>query len=189
MLRKKVLDKNPEEFDLHMTKSQLKDGVHYDIRDDDKELTADEIKLMSTQDINYVQRKRMIEMNKIEKLRQNLHLIDCESRPTNSHIFFVDNESEKKDINFAERLKTSKKLLEMGFNFANLDQINEQNLTANDIQMIASQRDKSYRELAKRLERLKFLNILYQKMDIKKKLLVRLFKLFFAINLLIIFSV
>ncbi|CAG2121578.1 unnamed protein product, partial [Medioppia subpectinata] len=41
LLRQKVLDKNSEEFDFHMIKSQLKDGVHYEIRDDDRELTKD----------------------------------------------------------------------------------------------------------------------------------------------------
>lgn len=147
-----------------MIRSQLKDGVHYDLRDDDKELTADEMKLMQTQDINYIRQKRIIEMKKIEKLRQSLHLIDCNNRPKNKHIFFED----KKNFDFAERLKTDKKLLEMGFNFANLDQINE-----TDVQNIAHLRDKSYKELAKRTERLKFLDILYQKMEVKRKLVVK----------------
>jgi len=171
LLRKKVLDKNPEEFDFHMIRSQLKDGVHFDIRDDDKELTADEIKLMESQDINYIRQKLMIEMKKIEKLRENLHLIDCNNRPKNKHIFFVDNKSDKKSFDFAKRLKTDKKLLEMGFNFANLDKLNDKNVSETDVQNIAYLRDKSYKELVKRNQRLKFLSLLYQKMEVKKKLL------------------
>ena len=155
-----------------MIRSQLKDGVHFDLRDDDKEFTADEIKLMQTQDINYVRQKRMIEMKKIEKLKESLHLIDCNNRPKNKHIFFVDNKEDKKNFDFAERLKTDKDLLKLGFNFANLDQLNGQNLSETDIQNIAYLRDKSYKELLKRTERLKFLDILYQKMELKKKLLV-----------------
>lgn len=171
LLQKKALDKNPEEFHFHMTKAQLKGGVHYDIRDDDKELTADEMKLMQSQDINYIQRKRMIEMNKIERLKQSLHLIDCEDKPKNKHIFFVDNESEKKRFNFAERMKIDEKLLKLGFNVANCDKFGEQKVTEADIEEMAYLRNKSYKELAKRMERLKFLDILYKKMDVKRKLI------------------
>ncbi|CAG2120800.1 unnamed protein product, partial [Medioppia subpectinata] len=171
LLRQKVLDKNSEEFDFHMIKSQLKDGVHYEIRDDDRELTKDELKLMQTQDISYVQQKRMIEMKKIDKLRQSLHLIDCESRPKNKHTFFVDNKADKKCFDFGKRLNTSEELLKMGYNFANSDRLSEQNVTEDDVRNVAQLRDKSYKELAKRMERLKFLDLLYKKMDVKKKLL------------------
>jgi len=170
LLRQKVLD-NSEEFDFHMIKSQLKDGVHYEIRDDDRELTKDELKLMQTQDISYVQQKRVIEMKKIDKLKQTLHLIDCEKRTKNQHIFFVDNKSDKKSFDFEKRLKTSKELLQMGFNFANSDELSAQKVTERDVQNVAHLRDKSYKELAKRMERLNFLDILYHKMDVKKKLL------------------
>ena len=167
------MDKNPEEFDFHMIKSQLKDGVHYEIRDDDKELTADEMKLMQSQDINYIQRKRMIEMNKIEKLKQSLHLIDCDDKPKNKHIFFVESESEKRKFKFGERMKIDEKLLKLGFNVANSDRLSEQNVNEEDIEEITYLRDKSYKELAKRMERLKFLDILYRKMDIKRKLITK----------------
>jgi len=171
LLRKKVLDKNAEEFHFHMIRSQVKDGVHYEMRDDDKELTADEMKLMQTQDIAYIQQKRVIEMKKIEKLRQSLHLIECEDRVKNKHIFFVDNKSDKKVFDFGKRLKTSEELLEMGYSFANSERLNDKNVTQSDVQNVIHLRDKSYKELAKRMERLKFLDILYHKMDVKKKLL------------------
>ena len=41
-----------------MIRSQLKDGVHYDMRDD-LEVTAEERQLMQTQDIQYIQHKRV----------------------------------------------------------------------------------------------------------------------------------
>jgi len=175
LLRKKVLDKNPEEFDFHMIKSQLIDGVHHDIRDDDKEFTKDELKLMQTQDLNYVSHKRVIEMKKIDKLKQNLHLIDVQNKPKNRHTFFVDDKKDKKKFDFAKQMKTNKELLEMGFNYTNSDKLKGnvfKNLDEKDIQYVAHLRDKSYKELAKRMERDKFLKILSQKMDVKKKLLV-----------------
>ena len=53
-LRKKVLDKNPNEFHFHMKSSRLVDGVHYEIRKDDVELSPDELKLVQSQDLNYL---------------------------------------------------------------------------------------------------------------------------------------
>ncbi|XP_054163052.1 probable U3 small nucleolar RNA-associated protein 11 [Oppia nitens] len=170
LMRQKVLDKNSEEFHFHMIRSQLKDGVHYEMRDDDKELTAEEKQLMQTQDINYIQQKRIIELKKIEKLRQNLHLIDCEKPSKNKHYFFVDNKKEKKNFDFAKRLNTSEELLKMGYNISNSDQLMDK-IDEKDIKNIAHLRNKSYQQLERRIERLKFLDLLYQKMDIKKKLL------------------
>jgi U3 small nucleolar RNA-associated protein 11 len=170
-----VLDKNPEEFHFHMFGSQLKDGVHYDLRKDDNELTKDELKLIQTQDLNYVNHKRVIEMNKIEKLKQNLHLIDVQNKIKNRHTFFVDNKSDKKNFDFAKQMKTNKELLEMGFNFGKSDDLRNKvfaNVNETDIQNVTHLRDKSYKELAKRMERHKFLKILSQKMELKKKLLV-----------------
>lgn len=175
LLRKKVLDKNPEEFHFHMFKSQLVDGIHYDKREDDQQLTKDELKLMQTQDLNYVNHKRVIEMRKIDKLRQSLHLIDVQNKPKNRHTFFVDNKEDIKSFDFAKQMKTNKQLLEMGFNFTSNEKLQNNvfsNVSERDIQNVVQLRDKSYKELAKRMERDKFLKILSQKMDVKKKLLV-----------------
>ncbi len=170
-----MLDKNPEEFHFHMFGSQLKDGVHYDFRKDDNEFTKDELKLIQTQDLNYVNQKRVIEMNKIEKLKQNLHLIDVQNKTKNRHTFFVDNKSDKNNFDFAKQMKTNKELLEMGFNFGKSDDLKNKvfaNVNETDIQNVTHLREKSYKELAKRVERHKFLKILSQKMELKKKLLV-----------------
>jgi Icc-related predicted phosphoesterase len=114
-------------------------------------------------------------MNKIEKLKQNLHLIDVQNKTKNRHIFFVDNKSDKKNFDFAKQMKTNKELLEMGFNFGKSDDLKNKvfaNVNETDIQNVTHLREKSYKELAKRIERHKFLKILSQKMELKKKLLV-----------------
>jgi hypothetical protein len=72
-------------------------------------------------------------------------------------------------------MKTNKELLEMGFNFGKSDDLKNKvfaNVNETDIQNVTHLRDKSYKELAKRMERHKFLKILSQKMELKKKLLV-----------------
>ena len=45
LLRKRVLNKNPDEFYFHMINSKVEDGRHTEIREED-EHTEDQIKLM-----------------------------------------------------------------------------------------------------------------------------------------------
>ena len=89
------MDKNLDEFYFHMINSKLKNGVHFENRKD--EYSDEEIKLMRSQDFNYVKLKRAIQFNKIEKLKSNLYLIDVEDKPKN-HIFFVDSKKEAKNL-------------------------------------------------------------------------------------------
>lgn len=101
-LRKKALNKNPDEFYFHMANSKTVDGgVHRDlvsakVKDSS---SKDQIRLMQTQDYKYVSMRRLMEQKKIEKLKSTLHLLDddgVESRPCNSHTIFVDDEAQKK---------------------------------------------------------------------------------------------
>uniref|UniRef100_A0A4W5MMP8 Probable U3 small nucleolar RNA-associated protein 11 n=1 Tax=Hucho hucho TaxID=62062 RepID=A0A4W5MMP8_9TELE len=54
-LRKKALDKNPDEFYFNMVSSQLKDGVHVanKAKGTEEENTEEQRKVMRTQDIRY----------------------------------------------------------------------------------------------------------------------------------------
>ncbi|EOA92835.1 Putative U3 small nucleolar RNA-associated protein 11, partial [Anas platyrhynchos] len=59
-LQKKALDKNPDEFYFKMINTRLKDGVHV-IKQPKDEVTPEQAKLMKTQDIKYVEMKRVAE--------------------------------------------------------------------------------------------------------------------------------
>lgn len=168
-LRKKTLEKNPNEFYFHMKKSHLVDGVHYEIRDDDEEQSPEELKLMQTQDLNYINYKRSIDLNKIERLKSELHLIDMNEKPRNKHTFFVENDSEKKKFNFSQKMKVDPELLEMGFNIANPSSI--KNVSAADIEASSEVKALKYRRLENKIKREEFLKTLSEKMQLKKKLL------------------
>lgn len=59
-LRKKALEKNPDEFYYKMTRVKLQDGVHV-IKETKEEVTPEQLKLMRTQDIKYIEMKRVAE--------------------------------------------------------------------------------------------------------------------------------
>lgn len=168
-LRQKALDKNPNEFYFHMKSSRLMDGVHYEIRKDDEELSPQEMKLMQTQDLNYINYKRQMDSKKIEKLQSELHFTDSRDKPKNKHTFFVNNKEEKKTINFAEKMNVDPELLQMGFNIANPESL--KNVSLKDIEASNQVKALKYRRLENKIKREEFLKTLSGKMQIKKCLL------------------
>ena len=60
-LKRKVLERNPDEFYFNMTRTHMKDGSHQ-LRNPFKDYTEDEIKLMKSQDKNYIKMHHQIEL-------------------------------------------------------------------------------------------------------------------------------
>ncbi|KAG5319306.1 UTP11 protein, partial [Pseudoatta argentina] len=96
LLRKRALNKNPDEFHFYMINSKVVNGVHQE--------------LMETQDLRYVAYKRNIEAKKIDKLQSQLHMIDAANETQNQHIFFLDDD-EMKNFNLVKKLDTHPGLL------------------------------------------------------------------------------
>lgn len=155
-LRKKALDKNPDEFFFRMKSSKLIDGVHYDIRKDDDELQPEELQLMQTQDLNYINYKHSIDRNKVEKLRGQLHWLDSDpERPKNNHIIFVENRKQKK---FEQNRLEAEAASSHRFRSDKDDNSDEV-------------KELKYRRLRNKIDREQFLRLLATKMQIKKQLL------------------
>lgn len=66
---------------------------------------------MQTQDLKYINMKRTIESNKIQRLQSQLHMIDTADSVPNTHTFFVDDEQELKNFDVVERLQTHPALI------------------------------------------------------------------------------
>ncbi|XP_053600605.1 probable U3 small nucleolar RNA-associated protein 11 [Plodia interpunctella] len=171
ILRKRTLDKNRDEFYFHMVNSRVKDGVHHEITKEVED-TPEQLKLMHSQDIKYVNMKRIIESRRINRLQSELHMTDVADSTPNTHIFFVD-EGEEKDFDLAKRLDTHPKLLGRKSNRPRLSDLDKMKLPDVDKNTIAEMKKKKkriYKEIARRIEREKELTVIQQKLEMKRHL-------------------
>ncbi|XP_032670178.1 probable U3 small nucleolar RNA-associated protein 11 [Odontomachus brunneus] len=171
LLRKRALNKNPDEFHFHMINSKLENGVHKEKKQ--AEHTPEQIKLMETQDIKYIAYRKHLESRKINKLQSELHMIDTANETKNQHIFFVDNNEEMKNFDLAKKLDTHPALLSRRINRPRMSQLSKMKLPELDEKAMAKLQQKnhmSYTELAKRLDRERELTIVQQKLEMRTAL-------------------
>ncbi|NXN09383.1 UTP11 protein, partial [Indicator maculatus] len=180
-LQKKALDKNPDEFYFKMIRSQLQDGVHV-VKQPKDEVTPEQMKLMRTQDIKYVETKRVAEAKKIERLKSELHLLDAEGKSPNKHLFFLDSRKEGKaqtaavqEFDIAAHLDTVPELVGRVYNRPTIATLQKQTLKgATDpvhLKKLAQQRKNQYNLLKQRIEREKAMFVVAQKIQTRKDLL------------------
>lgn len=160
LLRKRALNKNPDEFYHHMIQSKVEDGMHFD-KETEPEDTADQIQLMQTQDLKYIVSKRTQELKKIEKLQAQLHLTSVNIEKKNKHIYF-DN---------AKKKETEERTLNL------LMQKELPDVDENTLVKSANKRQALYKELSKRIERERELTVIQQKIEMSKALESRKCKL------------
>ncbi|CAG9791719.1 unnamed protein product [Diatraea saccharalis] len=171
LLRKRTLDKNPDEFYFHMINSRIKDGVHHELEKDD-EFTPEQMKLMETQDIKYINMKRTIESRRINRLQSHLHMTDIADSTPNTHIFFVD-EGDEKTFDIAKRLDTHPSLLGRKSNrpkLSDLKKISLPDVDVETVEIMKKKKERTYKEIAKRIQREKELTLIQRKMEMKRHL-------------------
>ncbi|XP_073526694.1 probable U3 small nucleolar RNA-associated protein 11 [Phyllobates terribilis] len=173
-LRKKALEKNPDEFYFKMISTKLQDGVHL-IKQKPEEVTDEQLKIMRTQDLKYVEMKRVAEAKKIERLKSELHLLDAEEKPKNIHTFFCDSKKEVRNFDLAERLNTAPELLDRVYNRPTLETLHKQAVKGpiklNELKALAKQRRHQYEILNQRIERERKMFIITQKIQTRKDLM------------------
>lgn len=117
--------------------------------------------------------KRTIEANKIQRLQSELHMIDVADKVKNTHTFFVDSAKEASQFDVAVQLDTHPALLSRRTNRPKLSDLAKNEVPIVDPKQIVrlqSERNASYKELKKRIEREKELTIIQQKMLLKRSL-------------------
>lgn len=157
LLHKRAINKNSDEFYYHMINSDIDNDVH---REKGKaQYTTEQLKLMQTQDLKYIDFKRRQETRKIEKIQSQLHLANTNCKIKNNHMRFLKNANNKYVHDDIEE--------------GCIDQLTNSNLVDVNLKILAeatkSRREK-YMELAKRIRREKELAIIQQKLQTKKDL-------------------
>ncbi|KAJ3342924.1 U3 small nucleolar RNA-associated protein 11 [Gonapodya sp. JEL0774] len=202
-LKRKAAMRNPDEFYFGMISSKTVKGVakgkrKYGQNDpsEPKELTAEFLKTLKTQDINYVTHQRLINKSKVEKLKDNLQLFDS-SMPTSSgsdsrtgsissasagnqspsknsrrHVIFVDDKDEALSFDPAEHFDTQPELLGRTFNRPRRATIEESEAPARSgLKILNKAREQQYRELSARLDRDTGLRRVEMEMEVQKNLM------------------
>ncbi|XP_068180314.1 probable U3 small nucleolar RNA-associated protein 11 [Antennarius striatus] len=174
-LRKKALDKNPDEFYFKMINSRLRDGVHFaKTKEEDVEMTEEQKKVMRTQDIKYVEMKRVAEAKKIERLKAELHLLDADHKQKNKHTFFVDSKKEVQSFDLARHLNTAPELVNRVYNRPTLKTLETKSIQGTTdphiLNKLAKQRKNQYKILSQRIDREKKMYVITQKIQTRKDL-------------------
>ncbi|KAF9964581.1 UTP11-like, U3 small nucleolar ribonucleoprotein [Mortierella alpina] len=140
-MREKAAFRNPDEFYFKMINTRTKEGVHLVERNE--KFSHDFLKLLNTQDLNYVTQQRDIGKKRIERMQQGLVLLDDDvhdefgdegedpdlhgepgssssslqaaQKPKN-HIVFVDTEEEVKTFDPVKHFDTAPELVHRKFN-------------------------------------------------------------------------
>ncbi|PFX31231.1 probable U3 small nucleolar RNA-associated protein 11 [Stylophora pistillata] len=173
LLKEKALNKNPDEFYFKMISSKTKDGIHCVKRG--KTHTAEALKHMKTQDLNYINSKRSMEAKKIEKLQASLHLLgDDDVRPVNQHVVFVDSEKEAQCFDAAAHFDTVPELVTRAYNRPTKETLKRHLVQTPDeqtVQRLGKQRHRCYEELRERIERERKMQKMCEELELQKHLM------------------
>ena len=185
-LKKLAQNRNPDEFRFGMEHSHVDRETGKWRRDSltgvkgSNKYSADEIKLMQTEDLAYLTMRQTMDMRKAEKLKSNLHYLD--QAPKSTHTLFMDsddenNPEEDSEEVIARKLDTVPELIHSKV-MPKTSQIKDDSIIvggskAADIKSMLKNevtRDKAYKEVAARETRAKRIKVLARELEIKKHL-------------------
>lgn len=170
-LKQKALARNPDEYYHAMTSKKTDSrGVLISERDTEA-LSTDQVKLLKTQDSNYIKTLRTEELKKIEKLEKSLNF-----KSNGKHTVFVEDEQAKRDFNAAKFFNTDKNLLDNKENRLRLDQLQVDRSLVPRLdedsmpkESLDKKRMKKFSQLKAHLERQQKLRQVEERMDIQRE--------------------
>eukprot|EP00963_Diacronema_lutheri_P002486 scaffold172_cov341-Pavlova_lutheri.AAC.28 len=159
-----------------MQSAKTKDGLHVVETAEANKYTQDQLQLMRTQDVGYVNLKAQAEAQKIEKMKANLHRIGSTKR--NKHTVFVEDENELKAFDPSKHFDTPEPLLRRTYNRPRSQQLEEnrgmskREKLESKLQVKKTNRMKraAYRELKQRTHRHNKLVAVRDRLSLKKEL-------------------
>ncbi|KAK6031486.1 leucine--tRNA ligase, partial [Ostertagia ostertagi] len=174
-LRKYALDKNEDEYHHHMINSEVKlDGRHFDKKTKKQEEDSEvQKKLNDVKDLEYVKYKLYAENKKIDELKSELHFADpsC-GLGASKHTIFVDDDEEAKSFDPIEYFGTDESVISRKYNRLRKDDLAKKNVigaqSKDDVKKADRLRRARYSELMKRQQRVKELEVVVAKLELKK---------------------
>lgn len=173
-LKKKAETYNPDEYYHAMTRRKTDDkGILISERDSEV-LSVAQVKLLKTQDVNYIRTMRLNELAKISKQKQDLNF-----KADGKHTVFVDSLDEQQSFDAAEYFQTDESLLSRRENRLKLDQLQtNEKLIKQDVTLDPEIKDKydtkklkQYKLLKKRMDREQELKDVESRMELTKELM------------------
>lgn len=185
-LKKKTLERNPDEFYYGMIKSKTNNGIHEAQRNDGSDtMSHAEICLMKDQDLSYLGMKQAMDAKKAEKLQKDLHLLL--EKPINKHKIFFDNEKEANAFNPVDHFDTLPGVATRAYNRPRksvlLGEDSEDGVNGSlggilsapsnmkQVKKVMKQREKAYTELSQRIERSEKLKRVIQHKEVAKNVM------------------
>ncbi|CAH3187984.1 unnamed protein product [Porites evermanni] len=174
ILREKALNRNPDEFYFKMIRNKTNDGVHTIKRK--KKHTADALKLMKTQDLNYINSKRSMEakVTHIVFISGVLRKEDQEAFGCLVVYLFVDTKKEAQSFSAATYFDTVPELVSRTYNRPKKETLKNHLIQVPDdhiVQKLEKQRRRCYDELRGRIEREKKIRKISEELELQKNLM------------------
>jgi len=134
------------------------------------------VKLLKTQDMGYIVHRKAIDDKKIEKIKENMHMIG-DVKPK-QHKIFVDDREKVANFDVAEHFETVPELVENSHNRLRLDTIKNHiasdsmnTMTKKDIKKVLKKKEKTVKELEGRSKRAEVLKKTMEKLQTQRNLL------------------
>ncbi|CAI1539891.1 hypothetical protein SEUBUCD646_0K01220 [Saccharomyces eubayanus] len=176
ILREKVKERNPDEYyhAMHSRKTDAK-GLLITSRhgdDEDESLSMDQVKLLKTQDSNYVRTLRQLELKKLEKRSKELMF-----KSSGNHTIFVDSREKMEDFAPETFFNTTSEMVNRSENRLTKDQLTQDvlnNKSASSImpkESLDKKKLKKFKQVKQHIQRETQLKQVQQRMDAQRELL------------------
>lgn len=172
ILRDKASQYNPDEYYHAMTRRKTdKDGIIVTERGNES-LSVAQVKLLKSQDVNYIRTMRLHEKQKADKLRNKLDF-----KSNGKHTVFVDLDEQQDLFSAAKFFDTDESLLERKENRLRLEQLEtsdkliKQDLDLDTKDELEKEKLRQYKLLKERMTREKQLRQVEAKLEITREVM------------------
>lgn len=174
-LKKKAANYNPDEYYHAMTRRQADQNGALVADRGNEELSVQEVKLLKTQDANYIRTIKSKEIAQIDKQKKDLNF-----RSQGKHTVYVDSAEDQKNFKPEEFFETDRSMLKRRENRLRLSQLKSNEKIINDDgkffnpetkAKLDEKKLKNMRLLKERMDRVEKLNKVESRMQLTKELM------------------